>query len=288
MMKTAIESVSPERAAQFLKQNVNNRPLRKNTVSRYAELMRRGAWLTSPEPIIFDFNGELINGQHRLAAVVESGCTVQLTVTRGVDPETFKVIDSGVNRTMADRLHQVDVPHPAIASTAVKYYLWYKIDPRLRWSGGPNVAHKFQVTTDDVIKVVRAIGYDVVGEAGSIAIKVNKETRLPRPSVATAYLLFKEADPMDLFVSKFFEGLITGVNLRPDDPRLTLRRTALNSPVATGRSQRMVVALIKAWNAYVRGRSLGVIKWLPTEPMPQVQQVLPAEVPDFMPLGVEP
>lgn len=97
-------AVTPELAREFLKTNSTNRPLKRGTVQRYAQMMRNGEWRLTPQSVVFDTNGVLINGQHTLHAVIESGTTVQLMVSRGWPAETFAVLDRGANRTAADAL----------------------------------------------------------------------------------------------------------------------------------------------------------------------------------------
>jgi len=95
-------SVTPAMAAEWLKLNSLNRPIRRQTVSKYASVMRSGQWVRSPEAIGFDVNGRLIDGQHRLTAVVESGVTVEFLVVRNLPVGVFDVIGQGPRRSSAD------------------------------------------------------------------------------------------------------------------------------------------------------------------------------------------
>lgn len=64
--------------------NVKNRKLRVRTVDAFAADMRRGKWHTTHQGIAFDEAGNLLDGQHRLAAIVKSGCTIEILVTTGI------------------------------------------------------------------------------------------------------------------------------------------------------------------------------------------------------------
>lgn len=96
--------VTPELAREWLKHNIGNRKLRKALVRRYALIMKRGNWMLTPEGIIFDSNGDLIQGQHRLSAVSETEAPVWMMVWTNVDPEVFKALDRGAPRSYADAL----------------------------------------------------------------------------------------------------------------------------------------------------------------------------------------
>lgn len=98
------ELVTPERAARYLKNNHGNRKLKPSVVARYAATMLSGNWVLSPEAICFAPDGRVLNGQHRLTAVINSGVPTPFLIIRGVSPEVFKVLDRGATRTIADAL----------------------------------------------------------------------------------------------------------------------------------------------------------------------------------------
>ena len=100
-VSTRVTRITPGRTRALLASNTFNRPLVKRRVAQYAEDMRRGRWQLNGEPIIVSAQGLLLDGQHRLHAVVESGATVQLLVVRGVAQEAFAGIDTGGKRSAA-------------------------------------------------------------------------------------------------------------------------------------------------------------------------------------------
>lgn len=100
--RVVVETITPQMAAELLARNIENRPLRASTVSRYAQEMTHGLWQVSPQPIIVGTSGRLLDGQHRLTAVVKSGQTVQMAVARNVSEAVFSVLDRGVTRSLSD------------------------------------------------------------------------------------------------------------------------------------------------------------------------------------------
>jgi hypothetical protein len=98
---TTIEHVTPEIAAEWLKKNVGNRPLNIAAVKRLARALTAGEYVLTHQGIAFDASGMLIDGQHRLHAVVESGVAIDLMVTRGVATQAREKIDTGKVRTVA-------------------------------------------------------------------------------------------------------------------------------------------------------------------------------------------
>lgn len=112
-MKTKLETITPAIAGEILKKcNEQNRPIRGGAVREYANEMRSGRWGVTHQGIALDEHEILIDGQHRLLAVIESGQSVQMMVTRGLPARvnkngvfTMDVIDNGRRRTTADQLH---------------------------------------------------------------------------------------------------------------------------------------------------------------------------------------
>lgn len=96
--------LTPEKAEQWLGRNHGNRNLRPSKVALFARDMRNGRWVTAGDPIRFDWNGNLIDGQHRCEAVISSGATIRVIVVKGLDPVAQQVIDTGAKRTPADAL----------------------------------------------------------------------------------------------------------------------------------------------------------------------------------------
>lgn len=101
--KTMAVSISPAIAERLLQRNSGNRRLRDHKVREYADMMLRGVFVLTHQGICFDSNGALLDGQHRLAAIVKSNVTVLMSVTIGANPDTFSVLDSGLSRTITDR-----------------------------------------------------------------------------------------------------------------------------------------------------------------------------------------
>lgn len=91
-------NITPELATEWLKKNRRNRPVNSAHVKRLARDMMTGRWVLSPQPIVFDIDGDLIDGQHRLHAVAESGTTAAFVVARGAARDSIRAIDMGVAR----------------------------------------------------------------------------------------------------------------------------------------------------------------------------------------------
>lgn len=99
------ETWSPDQAAEALKRNKVNRNKREHRIATYARMMFDGKWGKISGSIVFDEDGNLIDGQHRLHAQVEAGVDITWLVTRNASKEDIKNIDTGIPRSAADYLH---------------------------------------------------------------------------------------------------------------------------------------------------------------------------------------
>lgn len=97
-----MEIITPERAKELLARNADfQRKRNYHRVDLYAADMESGAWVYNGDAIRIDNAGRLIDGQHRLAAIVKSGTSQPMNVVTGLDPACFATIDRGQGRTTA-------------------------------------------------------------------------------------------------------------------------------------------------------------------------------------------
>jgi hypothetical protein len=99
-----IVTVTPDMARKMLEHNDGNRPKKKSVVARYAAVMLAGNWSLSPDGLIFGRDGRLLQGQHRLSAVIVADVPIDFVVWTNVDDNVFRVLDRGAIRTASDAL----------------------------------------------------------------------------------------------------------------------------------------------------------------------------------------
>jgi hypothetical protein len=104
-MNTKIETITPATAKAYLEKNTANRNLREGFVNYLANEMITGRWKLTNQGIAFFTDGTLADGQHRLSAVIQSGATIEMQVTRGMEKDAMSAIDVGAKRSIADFLH---------------------------------------------------------------------------------------------------------------------------------------------------------------------------------------
>jgi hypothetical protein len=101
----SVSLIDPVTAQSYLDKNFdNNRDKSREHINELAKEMKNNLFEISCDAIGFDVTGRLINGQHRLTAVVESGTPQPFVVIRGLPSKTAQLIDVGKKRTMAQRI----------------------------------------------------------------------------------------------------------------------------------------------------------------------------------------
>ncbi|MEU8903022.1 hypothetical protein [Streptomyces mirabilis] len=266
-MRMEVVHVSPELAARWLTQNTNNRPLSKNTVQQLADQIQRGEWQLTHQGIAFDEDDALIDGQHRLAAIVRAGLTVPLTVTQGVPRTAFTVMDTGRKRTGRDALAlagEANATHLAAALRGLHLYLHA---PNSAWSGGSSV------TSNDQL-LVALEKHPGIRDALLHGIALNRACRITVTAATIGWYVTTAARP-HIDQSSWKDGVVTGARLESGDPRLTLRNTMLS--LAAGKTHRRrddsrehLLYYLKSWNAWVEGRTIKLLRRSPNETMPRI------------------
>jgi len=102
--KVSFSLVTPEIASRWLEKNGSNRPIRKGQVRFFSTLLREGTFKTTHQGVAIGTEGQLIDGQHRLSAIVETGIPALLMISEGVDPKSFGYLDCGIKRSLSDRV----------------------------------------------------------------------------------------------------------------------------------------------------------------------------------------
>lgn len=116
--RSEVAVITPAMATRWLEANTRNRPLSDTTVKTYAADMAAGAWHITHQGIGFDVDGMLLDGQHRLSAIILANVPVAMLVTRGLPRNAQDVIDAPRVRSVKDQLQMIDGVTDAVAKAA--------------------------------------------------------------------------------------------------------------------------------------------------------------------------
>lgn len=116
---TTFEFITPEIAKEYLKLNMAcNRHIDARRVKELTTDIQNGNWQLNGDTIRFNKKGELIDGQHRLTAIANSGCTVMTGVTRNIENDVT-IIDRGKVRSTAQVLQMGGMDKSLCAHTSI-------------------------------------------------------------------------------------------------------------------------------------------------------------------------
>lgn len=139
-------TITPKMAERCLSKNPNNRPLREGDIGVYAEDMRRGYWMLTHQGIAFDTLGNLIDGQHRLWAIIRASVPVLMRVTRGLPREWIKYIDNMTPRRFNNysKFLGVDANHQDLAIARILEYGMLQRYPKLSINDQFSLVEKYK------------------------------------------------------------------------------------------------------------------------------------------------
>lgn len=241
--------VTPEIASRWLAKNAKNRNIRSSVVAAYARDMAGGNWQLTGEAVKFDRSGNLIDGQHRLMAVVRAGVSVPLFIVRGLSAEAQDVMDSGAKRQAADALHLNGHKNASVVAACARL--------ALALSKGPG-AVKNAWTNSEIAEWVDA--NPGVEEAAANATNLRKVIDLSPSVIALTWLTFSEINADDC--AEFWSSIANNSTEGPGDPRNTLiRRVAAARRSGERLTQpTQVMFVTRAWNAWRKGAELHILR----------------------------
>lgn len=248
-----VMTIRPQDAAEWLKCNKVNRPLRKSKIRKIAREIREGQWQLNGQAIVIAENEDVLDGQHRLLAVIESGIPIKSLVVYGISQEAFKTMDTGTPRTGADALflHYEDLTATIVAamSTAAKWC--DRLDRGIVSNGG---SHSHEMSNTDIIEYCKQHPSII-----QCAENLNNHLREARPmslGAGTAlYEMFsrKHGAQADLFMSRLFSG----EDLKATDTEYLLRQIFIRDAekIAKLPMSARIRMVIKGWNWRRRGNT---------------------------------
>lgn len=228
-----------------------NRSPSKSRIKRYRHAMDKGEWRVS-QPLLFDLDDKLLDGQHRLHAVVLHGKPIEFIVIRGYDrAEVFGIVDDVAKRTLAHWLHIKGVELPIVAAGVVGMCA-RDLHGRI-----PTSAGGFIFTPIEGVDFY----FDNPKIADSVTAPGTVNTYISRTMCCFCHWKFSQLDSAAADV--FFVDLQLGELEGEFDPIYLLRERMKSDRVSKGSINRTeTLALIyKAWNAIRTGLKIRQLKW---------------------------
>lgn len=263
-----IELITPAMADEWLAKNTHNRDLRGTRVVNHAGALLRGEWKLVGDAIVFDEDGKLANGQHRLSAISLAGQMaaeqdrdfegIRAVVLRGVEADAQEVMDQGLSRKLGDALKLRKERHYTVLAASLGYL------HRLKYAevtGNINYSDSAErpTTPQSLILLEK---HPEIRDFTLKAMTLNRVLKMRSGVAAALYYTFSQLDADE--TEAFFGQLLSGEGLKGGDPILALRRQLINEKLsAKGRMPhyRESALIIKGWNYWREGRHVQTLSW---------------------------
>jgi hypothetical protein len=232
----ALEVIDPSRATRYLSHNIGNRHVSRAHVESIARDIAHGRWMFNAQPICFARDGRLLNGQHRLQAVILADREIEVQVVRGLNEAAYATYDNHAKRR-ADLGDRLDSFGDHALAHAMANLLWQ---------------HERKTRSMRSAKATTAEIQQIIAQHPRLLMLrsfARKMGHFGRASVIgyAAYVI--ERDDAVL-APIFLAALETGSDQRPGHPVLALRG-ALQKLRATKASQSEQLALLLAgWERF--------------------------------------
>jgi hypothetical protein len=265
-ISSQIETISPKTATSLLQSWNGNRNVSKVLLDRYTKDMAANQFESlNGETLKVSESGKLVDGQHRLMALVAANATLKFLVVRGVAEESFVTIDSGKSRSVADVVGIAGFVNTHTAVAAARIMIQFQElglmsrDPRLKPSKTEII--RFIEINNETIQasihlVERAKARTFIGMSIPVAIH----------ALATMAGLGAKADR---FMTELGSGIFDVEDVTRH-PVYLLRQRLIAMATQRVKPQPVILCgfVIKAWNAFAQNRKVGVLKFIAGEEFP--------------------
>lgn len=241
--------VDAKKAQEYLDQNLLNRKVSPVTVTAYSRDMTQKNWHYNGAPIAFDTEGNLLDGQHRLLAVIRSNTKQKFLVVCNLQPDSRRTIDIGRKRSVADNLvMDFQIKNSSqVASSARMIIKWRE--------GFLRASNNYKITDAEITDfVVENDG--TLQDAAAFAQKLRRVLPVSLASVTAAFHETTRVDSGKAGI--FWTQVVTGAGLEIGDPALSFRNAVVR--IGSKHEDRSLLNLelaVRAWRYHVSDRKTG-------------------------------
>jgi hypothetical protein len=236
--------LTPALATKLLEANSANRPLSDAHVNRIAAQIRGGKWRFNGDTIKIGVDGSVLDGQHRLWAVIEADTPVETFLATGIERGSFATIDAVRRlRTRTDVLALAGTGSYRRSIATALFWL-------LHWERGTIANYR-----DPKARVENSDVETAFGEHPGMAASVERATRsrdVANPGLLGVlyYVLAKRSPELG---ERMMSAMEDPTSLGVTDPFFRMRAVYL---MRRGDAAWTIAIGIKAANAAARGQKV--------------------------------
>jgi hypothetical protein len=244
--------ITPEVAESMLRRNTKNRKISPTNLAIIMGQLRNGDWQENGESIKLDDLGNLLDGQHRLTAILKTGIPAQMLVVKGLPPEVFHTIDTGRPRRASDIFSMEGLKNATTVAASLRIInSYYQGWSATRLDGGTKKDYTNKQMLDLFQKHPKSV------ESAAFANNYKHKFGKFGTSLLAAwhYIFYACSEPA---AKEFFDKLINGDNLQKGDPILWFREQLLTYDSKSNKLSRSYLFMmgINVWNKYRMGKKI--------------------------------
>lgn len=271
-----IESIGPIQASKYLKNVGKQRKIKDNHIRQLSDIMRNGHWDDlNGDTIVFDKEGRVMNGQHRLRSIIESGYTMTVFCIKGVASDVYFSVDQGLSpRRLRDLLGILNEQYTTELAGAINYLHKYRIDMLGSTSFGTAL-----IDNREAYQLLKRNA--TLRDSVRWAVTVSNATPFMHLGKSALAFLNYVLTKIDNEKAITFLDVLTYSSEAPENdcPTYHLRQRFKKAEDTTRRRDKMrsvekLAWTIKAWNYFVQDRRTAtskIIVWRLGEPFPRIK-----------------
>lgn len=243
-----VVTITPEVASQWLKCNKNNRPVRRRHVEFLASEILKDHWQVNGQAIVISDDEQVLDGQHRLMAIIEAGVAVKSLVVYGISPDAFKTMDTGAVRTGSDAiaLFYPDATHQVIKAIGAAVPWCLRLETGF-------YGRTTKISNTQVLEYVQRS--PSLWRCAEFLAGLPKDARPLSLGCGTAlYEIFQRKN--EALAEQFMRAFYTGELISINDPEYVLRQMLIKDAqrLTSYPAEIKMKMSVKAWNWRRRGR----------------------------------
>ena len=258
MIEFKKQLITPTIAKQLLEQNTINRNVKKPVVELYSRQMANGEWREDTGEVIkISKTNRILDGQHRLLAIVKSNTAINLHIAYNVDDTVFSVLDTGSKRNSTDTFKVANIKQGNTIPSIITMYNLLSNNQK-RGARINNVSTNSELL--DQYNEDPIFWQNIAKESHNMYLTFAK---IIHPSYIGGFYAFLSKLDSEK-ATQFMHQLTTGINIT--NQSVTLLRTKLMQDKMSLRKMNhtLKVALtIKTWNFFIKGIQVQILKFDP-------------------------
>jgi len=256
--EAAVEIITPEIASEIMEANgplhdgmARNRQISRADVAAYSRDIVNRRWMVTGQSIKISASGRLLDGQHRLQAVIDSKMPIEIVVVRNLPDDIFSTFDVAHQHTLSNILTSRGEPSAARMQSALKV-IWHYRETGLANPKG------YKPTLSEVLELYEACP-DLRHHIRASSSTGFKTLNIAHAATAALMYIFHEINPEK--ATEFFYGLETGAQIDTDTPIWALRDSLMRLNNWSNRNKRITLTTVSrtklichAWVPFLAGR----------------------------------